>query len=103
MASLQSNSTFSFKHHLTGEAYNVCSGKAVPLTELLSAIVAASGKKITIEQDPARTRKQKNASITAGDRSKITRATGWAPEIPLSKTLDDLHRYWLSFLSKPAV
>ena len=86
-----------------GEAYNVCSGKAVPLTELLSAIVAASGKKITIEQDPARTRKQKNASITAGDRSKITRATGWAPEIPLSKTLDDLHRYWLSFLSKPAV
>jgi GDP-4-dehydro-6-deoxy-D-mannose reductase len=86
-----------------GEAYNVCSGTAVPLTELLAMIVARSGRKITIEQDPARIKKHKNASKSFGDRSKITRATGWEPEIPLTKTLDDLHRYWLSSLSKPAV
>jgi GDP-4-dehydro-6-deoxy-D-mannose reductase len=86
-----------------GEAYNVCSGNAVPLKELLATIIAGSGRKITIEQDPARIKKHKNAPKSMGDRAKITRATGWVPEIPLSKTLDDLHQYWLLSLSKPAV
>ena len=86
-----------------GEAYNVCSGKAVPLTELLAAIIGRSGRKIAIEQDPARIKKHTIAFKSVGDRSKITSATGWVPEIPLLKTLDDLHQYWLSSLSKPAV
>jgi len=84
-----------------GEVYNVCSGSAVSLQEVLAAVVAKSGKKITFEQDPARLRVHRTGEKTAGDRSKLTRATGWVPEIPLSKTLDDLYRYWLSSLSKP--
>ena len=82
-----------------GEVYNVCSGSAVSLQEVLTAVIAKSGKKITIEQDQARLRVHRTGEKTAGDRSKLTRATGWVPEIPLSKTLDDLYRYWLS---KPA-
>jgi len=86
-----------------GEAYNVCSGKGVPLTELLAAIIVRSGRKIAVEQDPARIKKHKNAPKSFGDRSKLFQATRWEPEIPLSKTLDDLHQYWLSSLSKPVV
>jgi GDP-4-dehydro-6-deoxy-D-mannose reductase len=83
-----------------GEVYNVCSGNAVPLQEVLAAIVAKSGKKITLAQDPARLHAHRTGEKTAGDRSKLTRATGWVPEIPFSKTLDDLYRHWFS---KPAV
>jgi GDP-4-dehydro-6-deoxy-D-mannose reductase len=79
-----------------GEVYNVCSGSAVSLKEVLAAIIAKAGKKITIEQDQARLRAHRTGRKTAGDRSKLTRATGWVPEIPLSKTLDDLYRHWLS-------
>lgn len=86
-----------------GEVYNVCRGTAVPLQELLDAIIAKSGKKIIIEQDSAKLKIHKIGKKTVGDRSKLTRATGWEPEIPLSKTLDDCYRCWLSSLSKPAV
>jgi GDP-4-dehydro-6-deoxy-D-mannose reductase len=85
-----------------GEVYNVCSGSAVSLQEVLAAVVAKSKREITLEQDPSRLRMHRTGVKTAGDRSKLTRATGWVPEIPLSKTLDDLYRYWLSYLSRPA-
>ena len=65
-------------------------------------IVKKTGKKIVIEQDHTRDRLHKTGVKTIGDHSKLTRATGWEPEIPLSKTIDDLYRYWLSSLSKPA-
>ncbi len=85
-----------------GEVYNVCSGTAVPLQELLTLITAKSGRKIVIEQDSTRLKMHKTGRKTVGDRSKLTRATGWEPEIPLSKTLEDLYRYWLSSCSLPA-
>jgi GDP-4-dehydro-6-deoxy-D-mannose reductase len=85
-----------------GEAYNVCSGKAVPLREVLTAMTARSGKKITIEQDPSRIKKHVIAAKAFGDRSKLSRAAGWDPEIPLSKTIDDLYRFWLDGNSRSA-
>jgi GDP-4-dehydro-6-deoxy-D-mannose reductase len=83
-----------------GEVYNVCSGTAVPLKELLAAIAAKASRKITIEQDSDRIRKHSTAQKTVGDRSKLTRTTGWSPEIPLTGTIDDLYRFWLSELSR---
>jgi GDP-4-dehydro-6-deoxy-D-mannose reductase len=84
-----------------GEAYNVCSGKAVPLKEVLTAMTARSGKKIMIEQDPSRIKKHTTAAKAFGDRSKLSRATGWEPAIPLTKTIDDLYRFWLDGPSRP--
>ncbi|MGA2505950.1 MAG: GDP-mannose 4,6-dehydratase [Chitinispirillaceae bacterium] len=86
-----------------GEAYNVCSGRAVPLKDLLSEIVRKASRKIVIEQDHTRDRLHKTGVKTIGDHSKLTRATGWQPEIPLSKTLDDLYRWWSASLSPAAV
>jgi GDP-4-dehydro-6-deoxy-D-mannose reductase len=82
-----------------GEVYNVCSGRAIALKELLAMIVAKSGKRIVIEQDAARLRQHRTGIKTVGDHAKLTRATGWKPEIPLSKTVDDLYRYWLTSLA----
>jgi GDP-4-dehydro-6-deoxy-D-mannose reductase len=35
-----------------------------------------------------------------GDHSRLTRDTGWQPEIPLEKTADDLLSYWRLELAK---
>ena len=85
-----------------GGVYNVCSGKAAPLREILSAVVGKCGRKIRVDQDASRIKAHKTRQMTVGDHSKLTRATGWEPEIPLSKTLDDIYRYWLDILSRPA-
>jgi GDP-4-dehydro-6-deoxy-D-mannose reductase len=35
-----------------------------------------------------------------GDHSKITRDTGWKPEVPIEKTVDNLYHYWIGILSR---
>ena len=44
---------------------------------------------IAIEQDPARFRPN-DTPLVLGDRSRLTADTGWAPQIPLEQTVDDL-------------
>jgi GDP-4-dehydro-6-deoxy-D-mannose reductase len=85
-----------------GEAYNVCSGSAVPLGRLLELITGKAGKKIIIEKDPARIKKHRTSAKAEGDFSKLFRATGWEPAIPLIKTIDDLYDSWIETLSHKA-
>ena len=73
--------------------YNVCSGAAYRVRDLLEALVDLSRVPITIEVDPARLRPSDNPVI-AGDRSRITSETGWVPRIPIEQTLSDLLDYW---------
>ena len=76
-----------------GRPYNVCSGEAFRVRDLLDALVGLSRASIEIEVDPARLRPIDNPVI-AGDRSRIGAETGWIPEIPIERTLDDLLNYW---------
>ena len=76
-----------------GRPYNVCSGKAYKVRDLLDALVGQSRASIDIEVDPARLRPIDNPVI-AGDRSRIGAETGWMPEISIERTLDDLLNYW---------
>ena len=76
-----------------GEAYNVCSGVAVPVSEVADALIAHAGRPMRIELDPARLRPVE-LPVLQGDPSKLRAATGWAPEIPLEQTLADLLRWW---------
>ena len=75
--------------------YNVCSGNAYRVRDLLDALVSLARVPIAIEVDPARLRPSDNPVI-AGDRSRITSETGWAPAIPIERTLGDLLNYWRS-------
>ena len=78
-----------------GEVYNVCSGRAVSLAEILEKLLSFSRKKIRVEQDPAKLRKT-DIPFLAGDGSKIARETGWTAVLPLDKTLRDLIEFWRS-------
>lgn len=73
--------------------YNVCSGTAYQIQEVLDGLLANTAVDVSVRPDPARARPSDNP-LLLGDRSKITRDVGWSPEIPLSRTLSDLLDYW---------
>jgi len=77
----------------SGEVYNVGSGKAIAIAELLKMILAQSNAKIKVEQDPDRMRPS-DTPIIEPDISKITACTGWKPEIPMEKTIADILNEW---------
>jgi GDP-4-dehydro-6-deoxy-D-mannose reductase len=81
------------QHGQPRRPYNVCSGHAYRVRDLLNALVELSTASIDIEIDPSRLRPSDNPVI-AGDRSRISGETGWAPDIPIERTLDDLLNYW---------
>ena len=81
----------------TGKVYNICSGRAVQIKELLNNLLELSSKKIEIMKDPKRMRPSDNP-ILQGDCSKFRRRSGWKPEIPLDKTLKDILEYWRNVL-----
>ena|SRR5436190_7879151 len=68
--------------------YNVASGRAVPLRRVVDLLVELAGVPVTIERDAARVRPAE-VPRQAGDASKLRAATGWEPEIPLERSLED--------------
>jgi GDP-4-dehydro-6-deoxy-D-mannose reductase len=81
------------RHGQPGRPYNVCSGQAYRMRDLLDALVDRSRTAIRVEIDPARLRPSDNPVI-AGNPSRIEAETGWRPQFPIARTLDDLLDYW---------
>jgi GDP-4-dehydro-6-deoxy-D-mannose reductase len=85
---------------IPGEVYNICSGKALSIREVLETLLGLStANGIHVEADPERMRPS-DVPRLLGDCSKFQRATGWAPEIALDKTLEDLLNYWRDRVTK---
>ncbi|MGE5246678.1 MAG: GDP-mannose 4,6-dehydratase [Betaproteobacteria bacterium] len=76
-----------------GRTYNVCSGRAIGIGDLLDLMLARARVPIRIRIDPARYRPN-DVPVVVGDPSRIRDEIGWAPEIPLERSLDDLLAYW---------
>lgn len=78
-----------------GVPYNVCSGTPVPIRRLVELMQSKARVPITIEQDPARLRPN-DTPLVLGDHSRLSADTGWSPQIPLARTVEDLLSYWRS-------
>jgi GDP-4-dehydro-6-deoxy-D-mannose reductase len=76
-----------------GRAYNVCSGQAVAIRDVLDMLLARARVPIRIVADPARYRPN-DQPLVVGDPTRIRKELGWTAEIPLERTLDDLLEYW---------
>ena len=76
-----------------GSPYNVCSGVPVLVRELVELMRSKARVAITIEQDPARFRPN-DTPLVLGDHRRLTSDTGWTPQIPFERTVDDLLAYW---------
>ena len=69
-----------------GETYNVGSGHAVSIQELLDTLLNLSTVSIAVEQNPDRMRPS-DVPVIEADTSKLRKDTGWTPEYSLEETL----------------
>ena len=76
-----------------GRPYNVCSGRAMAIGDIVARLVAKARVPVRVRVDPARFRPS-DLPIVEGDPTRIREELGWTPEIPLEQTLDDLLEYW---------
>ena len=86
------------QHGKAGETYNIGSGHAIAIQELLDTILSLSHANITVEIDVARLRPS-DIPIIKADIHKVHTATGWTPESPLEQTLLETLNYWRGTLS----
>jgi GDP-4-dehydro-6-deoxy-D-mannose reductase len=75
------------------DAYNVCSGRATSVAELIALLREVAGRDIAHEVDPARVRAHDVMEIR-GSHDRLTAANGWEPRIPLATTLADTVAWW---------
>lgn len=76
-----------------GETYNVGSGHAVTIREILDMIISLSDANIHVEIDPNKIRPV-DVPIIEADVTKIHTLTGWRAEIPLKQTIIETLNYW---------
>jgi GDP-4-dehydro-6-deoxy-D-mannose reductase len=76
-----------------GRPYNVCSGQAISIDDLLQKLLKRARVPVDVTVDPARLRPS-DAPLVLGDFTRIRHELGWAPCIPLDHTLDDILEYW---------
>lgn len=76
-----------------GRIYNVCSGQAQRIGDLLDRLVALARVRLQVVVDPERLRPS-DVPLLVGDPSRIREELGWRPEIPIEQTLADLLEHW---------
>jgi len=76
-----------------GEVYNICTGKAVVVKDMLNILLSKSKVQVKIQEDPNRMRPS-DVPVLIGDNTKFVEKTGWKAEIPFEKTMEDLLNYW---------
>ncbi len=82
------------------ETYNVGTGRAVSIAEVLAVLLDLARVPIRSELDPARVRDGEPA-VLALDASRFRERTGWSPVIPLERSLADTLEYWRTLTAGP--
>ena len=83
---------------LPGRAYNVCSGRALAIREVLEMLVTRARVPIRVHVDPKRFRPN-DVPLLLGDPSRIRDEIGWVPVLPIEQTVDDVLGYWRSVIA----
>ena len=86
------------QHGKAGETYNIGSGHAISIQELLNIILSLSTAKILVSTDPARLRPS-DIPVIEADITKLQDSIDWHPEITLKQTLLETLNYWRGTLS----
>lgn len=74
---------------VSGERYNICSGKSISTEKIVETLIKNSTVKINHKVDPLRNRPSDMPAIK-GSYQKLQKLTGWEPQLPLEQTLKDL-------------
>ena len=76
-----------------GGVYNICSGRARSMEDILRELVSLSSLSISIEQDPERMRLSE-VPYFIGNAEKLKAATGWKPKYSFSQGMGEVLDYW---------
>ncbi len=76
-----------------GEIYNVGSGRAYCVRDILAQMLALAKCPIPVEQDAEKLRPS-DTPVLCCDHSKLTARTGWEPAIPLEEMLRETLEDW---------
>jgi GDP-4-dehydro-6-deoxy-D-mannose reductase len=76
---------------VTGEVYNVCSGRGWSTGDLARRVLARVGVDAPVVSDPSLVRPV-DVPALVGDNAKLRAATGWAPTLGLDDIIEDLIR-----------
>ena len=74
--------------------YNICSGRAYRIGDLLEMLLGARAGAITVASDPARLRPSDNPVILGDPLAHRRPRSAGRPAIPIEDTLTDLLDYW---------
>jgi GDP-4-dehydro-6-deoxy-D-mannose reductase len=72
-----------------GDVYNVCSGRAHSMQDMLGMLISLSTVEVRVEPDPERLRPA-DIPVLLGNPEKLARKTGWEPRRGLEDALRDL-------------
>ena len=81
------------EHGKAGETYNVGSGHAVAIQDVLDLIISQSDAEVEVKVDPNKIRPV-DVPIIEADTTKLREATGWERKIPLEQTIRETMDYW---------
>ncbi|MBD3414022.1 MAG: NAD-dependent epimerase/dehydratase family protein [Candidatus Aminicenantes bacterium] len=76
-----------------GEVYNIGTGKAYKIREILNMLLSLCKDEVEVKVDPDRLRPS-DVPILLSDSTKFRKITGWEPEIPFIQSLKDLLDFW---------
>jgi GDP-4-dehydro-6-deoxy-D-mannose reductase len=76
-----------------GEIYNICGGVGYSLKELVQQMASILDMEVLTEVDEKLIRPNDN-KVIIGSNEKIKRSIGWAPEIPMRRSLEDVINFW---------
>jgi GDP-4-dehydro-6-deoxy-D-mannose reductase len=79
--------------HAEPDVFNLCSGHAISVSDILTRLAAHSSLEIERRTDPARLRASDVMEIR-GSHEKFSAATGWQPEVDFDQTLRDTLDWW---------
>ena len=81
-----------------GETYNVGTGKAIAIEDILNMILRLASINVEIEKDSTRMRPV-DVPVIEADIKKLQNCTGWTPKFPLERTIQETLDYWRKALS----
>ena len=76
-----------------GDVYNIGSGDAPSIQEVLDRLLALSSAQVEVRQVPEKMRPS-DVEILVSDSAKFRAATGWEPKISVDQMLADTLDYW---------
>jgi GDP-4-dehydro-6-deoxy-D-mannose reductase len=77
---------------VAGQVFNIASGEAIRIREMLDACLGLAGCAVSVREDPARLRPNDVPTIV-GDATKLRSLTGWQPRVSWRQSLCDMWEY----------